>query len=284
MPPEAFHTFAPAKINLFLHITGKREDGYHTLQSLMTFVDVGDDLAFVPQENFEVEVKGPFAASLPQAQDNLINKAARLLSEEYKTPLQGKIILTKNLPTASGIGGGSADAAGALRGLTKLWSLPEDMARLQKLAAQLGADVPACIESKTVWVEGVGEKLTPVPHMPPLYFALVNPLVPVATAEAFKKFHGRFSQSRLFPGERGMTVADLKTRRNDLMEAALALAPVVRDVLTGISGTEDCLLSRLSGSGATCFGLYKDLAAAQAAAEAVKSEHPDWWTAAGQSL
>jgi 4-diphosphocytidyl-2-C-methyl-D-erythritol kinase len=283
MPPETFHIFAPAKINLFLHITGRREDGYHTLQSLMVFVDVGDDLEFLSQENFEVAVKGPFADALIIPEDNLVYKAARLLSEEYKAPLKGKITLTKNLPVASGMGGGSADAAAALRGLVKLWHLPEDAARLKKIALQLGADVPACLESKTVWAEGIGEKLTPVTHMPPFYFVLVNPLAPVATVEVFKKFHGRFSQSRLFPGERGMTAADLKTRRNDLTEAALVIAPVIRDVLTAISETEECLLSRLSGSGATCFGLYSGAGEAQRAAEAIKSQNPAWWVAAGKS-
>jgi 4-diphosphocytidyl-2-C-methyl-D-erythritol kinase len=284
MPRESFHIFAPAKINLFLHITGKREDGYHALQSLMAFADIGDDLEFFAQKNFEVEVKGPFAEGLGAAEDNLVYKAAQLLSEEYKIPPQGKIILTKNLPIASGIGGGSADAAAALKGLVRLWKLPDEPARLQQMALRLGADVPACLESKTVWAEGIGEMLTLVPDMPPLHFALVNPLVPVATADVFKKFHGRFSQPRLFPGPRGMTVGELKTRRNDLTEAALAAAPVIRDALAAISETDGCLLSRLSGSGATCFGLYNGVEEAQQAGEAIKAQHPEWWIATGKSL
>jgi len=278
---KAFHTFAPAKINLFLHVTGKRDDGYHTLQSLMVFADVGDDLEFSAQESFQVEVKGPFAATLPEQKDNLIYKAARLLSEEYAVPLQGKIILTKNLPVASGIGGGSADAAAALKGLVKLWNLPHDQSgdplRLQRIAQQLGADVPACLYGRTVWAEGTGETLFRVPDMPVVHGVLVNPLIPTATAAVFKNFRGGFKPRLSFPGERGMTVADLKKCRNDLTEAAVAVTPEISNVLAAIAATENCLLHRLSGSGATCFGLYDNATAALTAAVALQARHPGWW-------
>ena len=274
MSLKNIHIFAPAKINLFLHITGKRADGYHTLQSLVAFADVGDELEFSAQENFQVEVRGPFAAALPMAQDNLVYKAARLLSEDYKTLLQGKIILTKNLPVASGIGGGSADAAATLKGLVKLWNLPDDPLRLQKIAQLLGADVPACLYGGAVWVEGTGELLTGIPDVPDIHFVLVNPLIPTPTAAVFKNFRSDFS----VPIEmRGMSVADLKTCRNDLTEASLVVTPVARDVLTALGDTKNCLLHRLSGSGATCFGLYDSVAAARAAAETIKKQQPDWW-------
>jgi len=274
MSSENFHIFAPAKINLFLHITGKRADGYHTLQSLMAFADVGDDLAFSAQDDFVIEMGGPFGGSLPNTEDNLVYKAARILSEEYKIALRGKIILTKNLPIASGIGGGSADAAAALKGFVKLWNLPHDPARLQKIALQLGADVPACLYGGTVWAEGVGEKLAPLPDMPRLHLVLVNPLIATATAAVFKSFRGEFSTTLEM---KSMTVDDLEQCRNDLTDAALVVTPEIAGVLAAIAGTEGCRLHRLSGSGATCFGAYKDEAAANAAAVALKARYPAWW-------
>ncbi|MBU6476160.1 MAG: 4-(cytidine 5'-diphospho)-2-C-methyl-D-erythritol kinase, partial [Alphaproteobacteria bacterium] len=164
--PQPFHVFAPAKLNLFLHVTGKRADGYHALQSLMVFADIGDDLFFAEQDGFTVESAGPFAMALPKTGDNLVAKAARLLAEEYRVPLRGKITLEKNLPVASGIGGGSADAAAALRGLARLWNLPEDQPRLQKLGFRLGADVPACLASRAAFADGAGEILTQAENMP----------------------------------------------------------------------------------------------------------------------
>ncbi len=278
---KSFHIFAPAKINLFLHITGRRADGYHMVQSLMAFADVGDGLEFSAQKNFEVEVTGPFAAALPAAADNLVYKAARLLSEEYKAPLQGKIILTKNLPIASGIGGGSADAAAALKGLVKLWNLPDEPTRLQEIAQHLGADVPACLYGGIVWAEGIGEVLTRIPDMPALHLVLVNPLIPTSTVAVFKKFSGRFSPPMKM---RAMTIADLKTCCNDLTEAALAVTPEISTVLAVLAGTENCLLHRLSGSGATCFGIYENADAAEAAAKKIKAQYPAWWAVSATTV
>ena len=274
MPAKSFHVFAPAKINLFLHITGKREDGYHTLQSLMVFADVGDDLEFSMQDEFSVRVTGPFSAALSETKDNLVYKAARFLSDEYKVPLCGKIVLTKNLPIASGIGGGSTDAAAALRGLAKLWKLADDPAQLSKIAQQLGADVPACLYGRAVWAEGVGEKLIPIQDMQRLHLVLVNPLVATPTPAVFKKFHGRFSES---VQTRGMGVDDLKQCGNDLTDAAVTVTPEINAVLSVLADTENCLLCRLSGSGATCFGIYGDEVAARTAAEVLKKQHPLWW-------
>ena len=274
MLPESFHIFAPAKINLFLHIVGKREDGYHILQSLMVFADVGDDLEFSAQDEFSVGVAGPFSAALSETKDNLVYQAARLLSEEYKVPLCGKIVLTKNLPVASGIGGGSTDAAAALRGLVKLWKLADDPARLHKVAQQLGADVPACLYGRAVLAEGVGEKLTPTPDMQRLHLVLVNPQVATPTPAVFKKFHGRFSE----PVQTGhMNVNDLKQCRNDLTDAAISVTPEIKTALSALADTKHCLLHRLSGSGATCFGVYGDEAAAKTAAVALGERYPVWW-------
>lgn len=268
--PESFHIFAPAKINLFLHITGKRDDGYHTLQSLMAFADVGDDLEFFPAEEFAVEVKGPFATALPPSTDNLIYKAAKSLADEYEVPLRGKIILTKNLPIASGIGGGSADAAATLKGLLKLWGLPEDLIRLQKIALQLGADVPACLQGAAVFAEGIGEKLAPAQNMPAHYLVLVNPLIATSTPSVFKNFRAPFS-APITPS------LDIAQCRNDLTEAAIAVTSEIKTVSAAIANTANCVFSRLSGSGATCFGVYETAAAAAAAAAALKTKHTGWW-------
>lgn len=281
MSSHGFHILAPAKINLFLHITGRREDGYHTLQSLMVFSDVGDDLEFLAQDEFAVEVTGPFAADLSMPKDNLIYKAARLLSEEYRARPYGRIVLTKNLPVASGIGGGSADAAAAIKGLVKLWKLPGEPARLQKIALQLGADVPACLEGGAVWAEGIGEKLTAMPDMPPLHLVLVNPLIATPTLAVFKNFCGNFSPPL---EKRSLKMDDLEQCRNDLMAAAINVTPQIKEVLALLGGTENCLFHRLSGSGATCFGVYRDKTAAQAAAAVLRARHPAWWIQAARTI
>ena len=281
MPHNTLHMFAPAKLNLFLHVTGKRADGYHTLQSLVCFVDVGDHLEISPHDSLYLEAEGPFAASLGGSpRDNLIYKAAVLLAEEYKVPLRGKITLTKNLPVSSGIGGGSSDAAAALKGLAKIWRLPEDTERLQRLALKLGADVPACFYKKTAWMEGIGEKITLLHDLPDLYFVLANPLVATPTAQVFGKFNGRFSPEIQFSGRRKTIeawLADFKMYRNDLTAAALAVTPEIQNVMSALAGTTGCLLHRLSGSGATCFGIYSSAAMATAAANQLKEKYPEWW-------
>lgn len=278
---------APAKLNLFLHITGRREDGYHTLQSVMVFVNTGDELKLSPHDSLYIDIEGPFAEPLDKPQDNLVYKAAQLLAAQYKIPARAKIILTKNLPVASGIGGGSSDAAATLKGLIKLWNLPDDALLLQKLALQLGADVPACLYKKPVWAEGIGEKLTALPDMPDLHFVLVNPLVPTPTPLVFQQFGSRFSTPLQFSGRRKSTaewIADLKIYRNDLTDAASAITPVIRDVLAALGRTKGCLLHRLSGSGATCFGIYSTAEDSKAAARALEKSHPDWWVTAADML
>jgi 4-diphosphocytidyl-2-C-methyl-D-erythritol kinase len=287
MPHKTLRLFAPAKINLFLHITGKQADGYHTLQSMMGFVDVGDDLTFSKHDSLYIDVKGPFAGELEDPKDNLVYKAARHLAEQYKVPLCGKIVLTKNLPVAAGLGGGSADAAATLKGLVKLWDLPEEPHRLQKIALGLGADVPACLYKKLVWAEGVGEKMTPLPEMPGIHFVLANPLIPTPTAEVFKKFRSRFSTPLQFSVRRKSSaawIADLKIYHNDLTDAACAVTPAIRDVLDSLSGTTGCQLSRLAGSGATCFGIYGSAEAAKTAANDLRARHPSWWVTPADML
>lgn len=285
MPYNTFTLTASAKLNLFLHITGKRADGYHLLQSLMVFVDIGDTLSFAPHDSLFIDVEGRFGGSLTDPQDNLIYKAARILAEEYKTQPRGKIILDKKLPVASGMAGGSADAAAALKGLSRLWGLPEEPDRLRRIAEKLGADVPACLGRKTVWAEGVGEKMTPLPGMPDMHFILVNPLIETPTAEVFKIFRdrGRYSPAIQFMGRRKTQlewIADLKMYHNDLTDAAIQVTPEIATILQAIDETAGCHFSRLSGSGATCFGVYDNQKSAAAAVNKLRMEHPQWWTVA----
>lgn len=265
-----FDVFAPAKINLFLHVTGKRDDGYHLLQSLMVFADAGDVLSFEKSADFELRVSGPFSGAL--GGDNIVKKAAAGLAMAFDVPLSGKIVLQKNLPVAAGLGGGSSDAAAALTGLSRLWELPENPGKLNEIAASLGADVPACMVRKPLWAEGVGEKIK-LTEMKPLHLVLVNPGVPLATAEVFKKFKGPFSAPISFS-------TDFRLCRNDLTGAATALCPDIATVLDALEKTEGCFLSRMSGSGATCWGLYADAAYARRAVEHIRIGHPAWWVVA----
>ena len=283
-----FMIAAPAKINLFLHITGKRDDGYHLIQSLMAFVDVGDELVFSPYDGLFIDVEGPFAGDLSaDPHRNLVYKAAKLLAAEYGVSAHGRVVLRKNLPVASGVAGGSSDAAAALKGFVKLWQLPDENHRLLKLAQQLGADVPACLAHRPVWAEGVGEKMTYLQGMPVLHLVLLNPLVPTPTQEVFARFSSKFSVPLQFSGRRKSVqewIADFKLYRNDLTEAASSVCPEIHQVLAALRDTPNCHLARLSGSGATCFGVYDSAAAAQAAVNKLRQSHPRWWVAAAKLL
>lgn len=279
---NTFKLLAPAKINLFLHITGKRDDGYHLLQSLMAFVDVGDEMEFSRHDSLFIDIDGPFAGDMPAPHENLVYKAAQLLAADYRITAQGRVTLNKKLPVASGIAGGSSDAATALAGFAKLWGLPEEQNRLQKLAQKLGADVPACLARKPVWAEGIGEKITPLPEMPPMHFVLANPMVATPTPEVFRRFRAKFSPPLQFSGRRKTAsewIADLKKYRNDLLDAALEVTPKIRDVLGALQDTPNCHFARLSGSGATCFGVYDHAETAMAAVNKLKQQYPRWWVA-----
>lgn len=287
MSAKSFHLLAPAKINLFLHVTGRREDGYHLLQSLVVFADACDDLEFARHDSLYIDVEGHFAGDVSDVRSNLVYKAALLLAAEYNIEPKGKIILQKNLPVASGMGGGSSDAATTLRGLCKLWALPEEQERLQRLAEKLGADVPACLYRRAVWMEGIGEKMMRMQEMPDMHLVLVTPPSPTPTPEVFKRFarrfSGRYSAPIKFTGRRKSLqewVADLRLYRNDLTDAAIEVSPDIRLALAAIQTTPNCLIARLSGSGATCFGLYDSAGAAKAAVNKLRQEHPHWWVKA----
>jgi 4-diphosphocytidyl-2-C-methyl-D-erythritol kinase len=266
---------AKAKVNLFLHVGGRRADGFHELESLAVFAEAGDALAFEPADTLSLAIEGPFAAGLQDEPGNLILRAARALAANAGIEPRAKITLTKNLPIASGIGGGSADAAAALRGLCRLWNVSPP---LNEIALSLGSDVPVCLESKSAWMMGRGEHIETV-SLPRIPMVLVNPGVPVSTAEVFAHVKKRTGIGHARPGainSAGELVAYLKTTTNDLQAPASEIAPVIEEALTALLNT-GAQLARMSGSGATCFGIYESDADAAKAANAIAKAHAEWW-------
>ena len=278
--PE-IEVFAPAKVNLALHVTGRRADGYHLLDSLVSFAPVGDLLRLAPSMGFSLALTGPEAAAVPAGPDNLVLRAAAFWGVATGGAATGgaRIVLQKNLPAASGIGGGSSDAAAALRGLATLHAaaaaLPEGLERL-------GADVPMCLVPRPARTRGIGEDITPV-VLPPLPAVLVNPRLAVATPDVFnaltQKENPPLPEIPAFATATDC-IAWLALQRNDLQAPAVALAPVIATVLGVLSASAGCALARMSGSGATCFGLFATEAEAVAAKAAIARQHPGWWCAA----
>ena len=281
MPPPdlSLKAFAPAKINLWLHVTGRRPDGYRELDSLVAFADIGDRLAAAPAEALSLSATGPFAAALGDGSENLVLEAARALAAHCGVPANAALHLEKNLPVASGVGGGSADAAAALRLCARLWQADIGGEGLARLALGLGADVPVCLAGRTARMTGIGERLTPVAPPPPAAPAvLVNPGTPLSTRRVFDALAGPFSP----PAElrNGDLAACAVANRNDLEAPAIALAPPIADVLAALRAEPGSRLARMSGSGATCFGLFGSDPAAANAAGAIAAAHPSWWVAA----
>ncbi|PTE16565.1 4-(cytidine 5'-diphospho)-2-C-methyl-D-erythritol kinase [Pseudogemmobacter blasticus] len=267
--------FAPAKVNLTLHVTGRRQDGYHLLDSLVVFAGVGDRVSVTTGEGFSVT--GPQAALLPPSDDNLCLRAARAMGGGVA------ITLDKVLPVASGIGGGSADAAATLRALARMGRPLPDAETVLKL----GADVPVCLSGHAVRMTGVGEGLAPV-SVPPGWMVLVNPGVAVSTPSVFRALDRRENPPMPTPlpplPDMAALVAFVASQRNDLEAPAIALAPVIADVKAALAAQDGCLLARMSGSGATCFGLFAGQASAEAAARAIRAAQPGWWAAAAPML
>jgi 4-diphosphocytidyl-2-C-methyl-D-erythritol kinase len=273
---------APAKINLFLHVGDKRADGFHPVQSLAVFTAMGDALSFAPAAELSLRLDGPFAKNLEAETDNLVLRAAKALASDL--PGQGAAIgLTKNLPVASGIGGGSSDAAAALRGLRLLWSLPMDDAKLCEIGAGLGSDIPVCVGAAPAFMEGRGEVLRPLNGMPRLSVLLVNPGIAVSTREVFAGLQNRSGVGMALPQAGFSDTADLlrflEPTRNDLEAPARALAPAVGAVLDAMAAMPGALLTRMSGSGATCFGLFADDACCARAAGMLQAANAGWWIA-----
>lgn len=278
-------TQAPAKINLSLHILGRRDNGYHELESLVAFAGSGDLLTLEPGGDLALVTQGPTAAAAGADAENLVLKAARALAERCSGLVLGRFILSKRLPVAAGIGGGSSDAAAALRLLAAANGLASDDGRVFEAAAVTGADVPVCLDPHARMMRGAGERVGPRLPLPPLAALLVNPGVRVETKSVF----GRIG---LAPGERRdvETHADLpadpsaagvlpmlRRCRNDMESAASLLAPVIGDVLSLLGAAPGCRLARMSGSGATCFGLFDDCRAVGRAAKVIRQQHPGWW-------
>lgn len=280
--------FAPAKINLNLHVTGKTPQGYHLLDSVVVFADFGDELALSRATQTQLAISGPFSAGLQTQSNNLVIDAYDKLARELQVPLEPvRFDLRKNLPVASGIGGGSADAAAALRGLISLFDLEVSNSDLESLSLSLGADVPVCLAGRPVRMSGIGEKLQPIHKIPQFDAILVNPGIGVSTAAIFeslalKEDGEAFAALPTLPAatDKAAWIDWLKETKNDLQSAAQKLAPPINDVLEALQNTPSCQLARMSGSGATCFGLYPSASHAQTAARSLAVDHPDWWVQA----
>lgn len=283
--------FAPAKVNLFLHVGEKRADGYHDLVSLIAFADVGDWLEVREAKRLSLKLEGPFANALKDEPDNLVLKAARELDVwaedrgHKTTPVE--LVLEKNLPIASGIGGGSSDAAAALHLLAGCWSLPIPIDELEKIGRSLGADIPVCLRGAPTLVSGMGEVLTPAPGLPPFALVLVNPGIEVPTKRIFNTLLARSGAEAPHLPQHFRDARDLAMHldrlSNDLAPPAKVIAPVVMHAESALAATDGCLVARMSGSGATCYGLYETAAIAEAAAAAIQAAHPAWWVRAART-
>ena len=270
---------APAKVNLDLRITGRRPDGYHELDSVVAFTAWADRLAFTPARRLTLEPSGPFAAALADHTDNLVLRAARRLAEHAGCPPHVRIKLDKRIPVAAGLGGGSADAAATLRGLSRLWQLRLADADLLPLALELGADVPVCLRSGPARMRGIGEQIEPL-ELPVLDLVLANPNHAVATAQVFAGLGPvvpAAGPDAAVPTDRPALLGWLRARGNDLEAPARRLAPVIGEVLGALSAQPGCGLAGMSGSGATCFGVFDDPEAGARAAGALRRERPSWW-------
>jgi 4-diphosphocytidyl-2-C-methyl-D-erythritol kinase len=280
---SALSEFAPAKINLHLHVVGRRDDGYHLLDSLVVFAGVGDRLEASAADALSLSVTGPFAAALDTEGDNLVLRAAQALASRAGCPGLARLVLEKNLPVASGIGGGSADAAATLRLLCRLWRIELSAEDLAQLARDLGADVKVCLVGRPALMSGIGEVLVPAPSLPTAGLVLVNPGVAVPTPSVFRARSSGFSAQASFPSggwqDVQALVADLAATRNDLERPARMLAPAIGIVLDALAATPGCRLARMSGSGATCFGLFDTPEAAYLAAGGIVRD--GWWVWGG---
>ena len=283
-----------AKVNLTLRVNGRRGDGYHDLESVVAFADCADRLTLTPGPELSLNMSGPLAEACGETSDNLVLKAARLLAARVPGMKAGSFLLDKVLPVAAGIGGGSADAAAALRLLAQLNGLAPDDPRILEVAKLTGADVPVCVASRACVMTGVGETLLPL-ALPTMPCVMVNPCVPVATRDVFGALGLRngellvgatdvFLQDGSWP-EQGASLEDwvetLAASSNDLEAPAMRIEPVIGEVISALSATNGAWLSRMSGSGATCFAIYENTADAQRAADRIRSAHPGWWVHAG---
>jgi 4-diphosphocytidyl-2-C-methyl-D-erythritol kinase len=287
----ALDILAPAKINLYLNVLGRRDNGYHELDSLVTFIDVGDRVRIEPAARFGFSVHGPYVAYFSSAERdegrqsrNLAVRAARAMALAAGRDPAIHLTLTKNLPLAAGIGGGSADAAAVIWGLMELWGLkPEALPWLGDLAVGLGADVPVCLACRPRRMRGIGERLDDAPSLPETPSLLVNPGVACPTADVFRRFAALYSREAVWPDnlDGGGLDALLAANGNDLTQAAVAVAPEIAFVLEDLKALPGCHLARMSGSGATCFALFENAGQAVEAEAVLSRRHPEWWVRSG---
>jgi 4-diphosphocytidyl-2-C-methyl-D-erythritol kinase len=284
---------ARAKVNLTLRVVGRRIDGYHDLESVVAFADCADRLTLRPGAELQLKTAGPLADACGEVADNLVLKAARLLAERVPGLKSGIFTLHKALPVAAGIGGGSADAAAALRLLARANGLAIDDKRVIEAARLTGADVPVCVSSQACVMTGVGENLAPL-QLPTIPCVLVNPRVAVATKDVFAALGLRSGELRVgfadvigaivWP-EAGASLEEwveaFAASSNDLEEPAMRIQPVIAQVIAALNATNGAWLARMSGSGATCFAIYENTADAGRAAEKLRRDHPNWWVHAG---
>ncbi len=278
---------APAKINLYLHVVGRRTDGFHLLDSLVAFADIADDIVAVPAADLSLRLEGPFATSLAgPPEDNLVWRAAEMLAQALGRAPGAALTLVKNLPVAAGIGGGSSDAAATLAALAQLWQADLAPEALATLAAALGADVKVCLARRASWLGGIGDIVEPAPGLPPSWVVLANPGAALPTATVFRRRIGPYGAAARFAVPRDATrlAALLGARGNDLTAAAIAVVPEIATVLDALAASDGALIARMSGSGATCFALFAAAPEAEAAASRMREAQPRWWVAAGRLL
>ena len=269
---------AKAKINLALHVLGRRVDGYHELDSVVAFANISDELELIKSDQLNLNIIGPFAQYLTDGDDNIIIKAWHVLRGHFQNVPTVKITLTKNLPIASGIGGGSADAAAMLRGMLRLIGQKLSDAEITGFAKSLGADVPVCFHETACRMQGIGEIVTPLSVALPRAIVLINPSVPCSTAAVF-------THLGLAKGQDHLSEIDLTSPlewRNDLTGSALATQPAIGHVLKALQSEPAFTAVRMSGSGATCFGLVSSMAQASAAAARLSVKNPNWWVRAAE--
>jgi 4-diphosphocytidyl-2-C-methyl-D-erythritol kinase len=280
---------ARAKLNLYLRVVGRRADGYHLLDSLVAFCDLADTIGVAPAGGLTLTIDGPLAGAIAgdPADDNLVLRAARALAGRAGIAPKAAIRLIKRIPVAAGLGGGSADAAATLLALVELWRVAMPEEELFDLAATLGADVPMCLAGRTAQISGVGERVAPAVDLPASAILLVNPGEPLPTPAVFAarvRAGAAYSIAAPFdtaPRDVATLGRLLRARGNDLTDAARGVAPTIADVLGALSGTSGCRVAQMSGSGATCFALYDDIATAQAARSTIQRDHANWWTYSG---
>lgn len=279
IPPDG--ELAPAKINLYLHVTGRRDDGYHLLDSLVAFADIGDRLDWDADGPLQLLVTGPFAEAVPTGNDNLVLRALAGMADLAGRSPCGTVKLDKQLPVAAGIGGGSSDAAAMIRLAARAWDLRLDDPRVTRLALSLGADVPVCLNPAAWRMTGIGEEISPAPALTGLPIVLANPGIAVPTPAVFKERQGPFSEPAALPSLAGdRLLAVLATRRNDLAPPAERLFPAIAELRERLSAAAGCHFARMSGSGATCFGLFATEDSARRAAIRL-TEEGSYWAMAG---